>query len=287
MRPKLNIVIPAFEYAFGVKRMLKILSENSNAEFEIIISDDSNSNDVWETVSWFIKETDLSIRYVKTFVKTGAVDNWNYLLDISSAEYVWLMHHDDFILNDDSFSLLLESLSHDNSSDVFISNCLTFDVITKSTRPEVPRFIKKAILQSYPEYLFKRNFIGPPSCLIFKRNINFKYDSNLLLLVDVDFFYRVIKAFPNITFLDITVVSSENLKGQITSLIKNSRKDLEKTELRYLVDSKKILLLNFFLRKNLTSILFRAFEICLWSNIKFITKAKSLFKMKNDYNFYD
>ena len=70
----LSILIPSFNYVDGVLKILKCLDLNQNIDLEIIISDDSSSNDL----SNIMKSYDLkskNIIYHRNIPSLGAVKN--------------------------------------------------------------------------------------------------------------------------------------------------------------------------------------------------------------------
>jgi hypothetical protein len=88
-----------------------------------------------------------------------------------------------------------------------------------------------------PSYLFKRNFIGPTSCLIIRNSsANYLFDINLNWFVDVDFYYRLLTSkksnyeFSNTAY----ILSYQDNTQSITNSFKSNLKQIIKNEHLYL-----------------------------------------------------
>src|SRR6266446_10026845 len=93
-RPLLSILIPTYDYPEGVVRILRCLTPRLQDDVEIIISDDSPTSAVAESVAPFLDACD-KIKYTHNARALGPCANWNALLERAAGEYCLLLHHDD------------------------------------------------------------------------------------------------------------------------------------------------------------------------------------------------
>jgi len=231
----LSIVIPAYGYAQGVQRILSILSDDPTDEIEIIISDDSRDEQVCQIVNSFSTYFQGKLRYIRNKPSLGAINNWNFLLEKASGEYVLLLHHDEYPLGRNFQHRVLGLLNSSLQFDVFVMQCILFQVSEKYSQPHLPRIISKLIIKYMPGYLFKRNVIGPPSCIIVRRRLYPKFDVNLRWLVDVEAYFRLRQVTEKWSYCkDITIGSLLGRDDSITASIKDNLKILNEQEIGYL-----------------------------------------------------
>lgn len=188
--PALSIVIPAFEYADGVRRILRNLSEDCPSSVEILIFDDSFSDGILNVVrEW--EGACQEIVYRRNCPSLGASGNWNALLESARGEYCLLMHHDEFPLGTDFVQRALDALRKDPGADVLMMDCVLVGSDGKVARRHVPNVIRSWVVRHAPAYLFRRNVIGPTSALIVRRSLYPKFDDKLRWLIDVDAYFRL------------------------------------------------------------------------------------------------
>lgn len=232
-QPVLSILIPAYNYADGVCRIVSPLLSEMRADIEILIHDDSSDS----AVEAAIQELGIHdyLRYIRNSPALGAVPNWNSLLKKASGRYVILIHHDDFPLSETFASELLAELEKCGWPDALILSCLAYDVKNKTVRPCVCNPFRAFIGRHFPAYLFRRNVIGPPSVLVVRRDLFDGYDPELKWLVDVEAFFRFLKAKPRrLVFSRLMMASSTGLSNAISTSIKDRVTDITHNELIYL-----------------------------------------------------
>ncbi len=128
--PEISICVPAYENAEGIKRLLRSVKGQTEQDYEIIITDDSQSDAVQKAVEEFCKEDEeessgkdgsgqsLSgmhtfadrIRYSRNEEHKGAVANWNKAISMAQGRYVQLLHHDDWFSSRESLAKLAAML---------------------------------------------------------------------------------------------------------------------------------------------------------------------------------
>src|SRR5487761_2410319 len=131
--PVLSILIPAYNYADGVCRIVSPLLREARTDIEILVHDDSSDSAVEAAIQGLGPHDYL--RYTWNSPALGAVPNWNSLLKKASGQYVILIHHDDFPLSETFASEVLDELEQNDWPDALILSCLAYDVKNKTVRP--------------------------------------------------------------------------------------------------------------------------------------------------------
>ena len=95
--------------------------------------------------------------------------------------------------------------------------------------------IQKIFLTN-PKLLIEINIFGPPSTLIYKKNL-IKYDQSLKYLVDVDFYIKLLGRFNSkkiFIMQDYYLLSSQNNKKSITKSLSMSINQIKYKEKKFL-----------------------------------------------------
>ena len=229
MSYKLSILIPSYEYVKGVSRILNTVCELSE-EIEIIIFDDSHSDDVENEVQSFSRGIN-RITYKKNIPSLGAAANWNALLDAAQGEYCVLMHHDETPLNRAYISDVLNELSCNPDVDVFLCDVFLADENLHIMRRHLPNLFRWLVVNKFPLYLMRRNVIGPSAALIVKTNVYPRFNNKLHWLIDVELYKRLCLGNLNWRLSQhIKIVSVQRQSGTITSTLMGNIKEIDSNE---------------------------------------------------------
>ena len=235
MSVRLSVLIPAYGYAEGVGRILSSFQDCPSDEIEILISDDSRDEQVNELVGDISIQYKGKLQYRRNRPGLGAVANWNSLLAQASGKYVLLLHHDEYPLGERFVQRVLHLLRVAPEVDVFVMDCVLMSSTGTDVRPHLPGMIRKLVLKYLPAYLFKRNVVGPASCLIARRELYPRFDERLRWLVDVDAYFRLRQSTASWRVCgDLIIGSTLGRKDSITASIKGELKDLDAQERIYL-----------------------------------------------------
>ena len=227
LKPLLSVLIPAYDDAQGVKRILDLvyIELSGGLYLECVVSDDSKSSDVQDMVADHpISEFD-SFRFIRNSPSLGAAMNWNFLLDTCAGEFVLFMHHDEFPYEVNFFSKLAELLRKQEASDVVILKCCVQTIIPNRFRTHVPLWAARCYFYLGRESILRRNFIGSPSNVCVRRACLEKFDTRLQWLIDVDWYCRIF-ANPDVkvSFSHLRVVSVFNNNSISASLSSETTK---------------------------------------------------------------
>jgi glycosyltransferase involved in cell wall biosynthesis len=270
MSISLSILIPAYDYAEGVERILLSLCVDPPDELEIIISDDSRDEQVSQLVANFSFRYGGKLRYIRNRPSLGAIANWNSLLQRASGEYILLLHHDEYPLGERFAQRSLDLLNTVSKVDVFVMECILGSKSGKNMRPHLPKMIRILVLKYFPSYFFRRNVVGPASCLIVRRTLYPRFDKRLRWLVDVDAYYRLRLATGRwCVSEELKIGSILGRNDSITASIKDDLKDLDAQERAYL--TQKHLGVKVWLDPN-SHLILNAIEWMVWVSMRVVTR---------------
>jgi glycosyltransferase involved in cell wall biosynthesis len=208
----ISICIPAFQRTGHLKRLLDSIDMQTFRHFEVIITDDSPGGEVGELV----KNHPLypMIRYFKNTNTLGTPENWNEGLRMARADWIKIMHDDDWFSGADSLRYFAEAI--ERGTDRFYFSAFTnvfpdgHSKIIKIKKGELK------ILKRIPENLLSANRIGPPSAVIFKRDHSIVFDKRMKWLVDIDFYIRYLKKHPAAGYIYKNLVRIGISDSQVT-----------------------------------------------------------------------
>ena len=260
---KISIIIPLYNYYDGILKIVESFQGDDLREIEVIVFDDSDDPVEQLRIQELVAKYDNFITYRHNNVSYGPVFNWNALLDIASADYIVLMHHDEFILSKKFITnaiCKIEKLHFD----VGIFDCFLMKN-GKIFRRHLPILFRFFLWKFFPLYIFRRNFIGPTASLIVRRELCEHFDNNLKWLVDVDWYYRLMLRTHKLACLnDIAICSQIDSKQSITGKIKDELPIILNDEEIYLSRKYKKKLLLLFTNKGFLSKIFCFFESLMW-----------------------
>jgi len=228
--PKVSICIPAYNQVKYLKKCIDSVLDQTYTDFEIVITDDSPG----DIVKNFLAEYDLpeKIRYYKNPVSLGSPENWNEAIRRSSGEYIKILHHDDWLVDNSSLARYVQLLDNHPDADFGFSATKIF----YPDKAEETYLISDSDVKSIKEnplVLFSNNLIGAPSTTIHRKS-SILFDRNLKWLVDIEFYIRLLAANRNFVYSTQLLVTTSVAEGRITEdCIDN--KDVEITEYLYVL----------------------------------------------------
>lgn len=260
---KVSICIPAYNQVKYLRRTIQSVLNQSYQDYEIIITDDSPTNIVFDLVKEY--QLEANIQYYKNEVPLGSPENWNESIEKSSGEYIKIMHHDDYFSNENSLFEFVKMLDENPTAN--FAFCAT--VIEKKTKTRIhcPSNIQIENLRKDPNVLFFGNFVGPPSSIIHRRDINLRYDKNLIWVVDLDFYMQNLTNNSFFVFTDSPLII--NISGEphnVTRLCENN-KNVEIYEYLYLFEK---------ISKNNQGLLLKKVYIIFFKNLFLKYKIQSI-----------
>ena len=186
-----TIIIPTYNNLDLFKSAYSSVCKQDFKDYEIVVVDDSEDSSISDYVSMV---NDSSLVYRHHVPSAGAVNNWNSGLQLASGRFVIVLHHDEAFEEDGYLTSLNEQFQR--GYDVVVTRVKVFNAVIR-------------LFTGFPSLLFLCNVIGPCSCVAFRREHLTYFDSRLRWLVDVDWYYRLLKGRRR-TFVDSLHVDSFN-----------------------------------------------------------------------------
>ena len=274
LKPLLSILIPAYRYPEGVIRILSLLQPLPLEDCELIIFDDSPDDKVEAVVGGFI-DSGMPATYRHNRPSLGTSANWNALLNEARGKYCWLLHHDEFPLSSKFVDHLMMVLRQNPDVDVLMLDSILIDPDRGRSRRHLPTWLRALVVNRFPQYLFRRNVIGPASALVIRRMLYPRFDLRLRWLIDVDLYVRLLKVAKRFRMCpELKIGSVLGRSDSITASLGSSISQIEREERAYLrgrhhsaslwlgpvPDAPKF------------DVLIRAFEMVCWTLFRVLTR---------------
>jgi len=218
-----SIIVPAYNNLELLQNALSTIVNQKAIKFEIIIVDDSD-NDI---ISDYIERLQLkNTMYFHNIPSLGAVKNWNFGLSMANGEFLILLHHDEYFIDKEYFLNNCYMKFKKTACDAIISNSIVYFTDGNSKRQIIQKYIKKLIITTFPSLLYTVNIIGPTSCVILKKNILVPFNEELNWLVDIDWYFRLLRRKKLVIDENINIASLHGHVNQISTTIniKNTEK---------------------------------------------------------------
>lgn len=239
---KLSVLIPAFNYLDGIKKILLESDALSHDSIEVLIYDNSTNDNIQNFIKKLKLNTFKSKLIYKRIKNSNYIDNWNNLINDSVGGYFILIHHDEFFVKKNFFQSFLNS-DYDEY-DLIINRCRLYK--KNKSYFHFPLSLIK-ILVLIPKFILLKNYIGPTATLCVKCSYKQNFNRNLKWLVDVDFYYRLLIRTKKIKFSKDTIGSNLDYNKSITKKIDSQINTLNKKEQSIIFKDYKLNKVNYFL----------------------------------------
>lgn len=229
MQKKLSVAIPTWEsYGRGAEfldDLLRTIEIQHFKNFEVVISDHSQNDDVYDKVLEFNSKFD--IKYFRNRKKLGnSPSNTNTAIKKCSGEIIKIMFQDDFFYDDEAFEKIYYTLKDSNKM-WLLNGCNHTDDDGKSFCWEFyPKF--------NPDLLKGINTISSPSVVAFKRESEVYFDETLVNFMDVDYYYGMREKYGDPVLYNDILISNRVHKDSISSNMKN-KEEMILTESEYCI----------------------------------------------------
>jgi glycosyltransferase involved in cell wall biosynthesis len=187
---KVSICIPAYNQVKYLKRTIDSIVSQTYTDYEIIITDDSPTDVVFDLVQEY--QSERKIQYYKNAIPLGSPENWNEAIRLSNGEFIKIMHHDDYFTFSDSLQVFVDLMENSPEAILGFSSSVVHLIDKNKIWIHSPTSVQLANLKVNPYCLFFGNFIGAPSATIFRKSSNIFFDKNLKWVVDFEFYSRIL-----------------------------------------------------------------------------------------------
>lgn len=231
---KVSICIPTYNQVKHLKQTIDSVLNQTFTDYEIIITDDSSSNIVYDLIQEY--KTERKIKYYKNEVPLGSPENWNEAIRLSKGKYIKIVHHDDYFTFSDSLQEFVDLMDNSPNAVLGFSSSVVNLINKNKLWIHSPTSEDLANLKSNPYCLFFKNFIGAPSATIFKKSSNIFFDTNLKWVVDFEFYYRMLSDNNQFVYNHRELITTVGDDHNITNECKDN-KNIEIMEYLYLYNS--------------------------------------------------
>lgn len=212
--PLISICIPAYKRLHYLERLFRSIEIQTYKNYEVIITDDSPDDTVKEFI--YNYRAMGNIQYYRNKNILGTPENWNEAIRKANGVWIKLMHDDDWFVNENSLGLFYEATVKSPGCSFFFGAHNNVDEILKSKKPVYLNAIDETILRLSSLNLFKKNYIGNPSCTLIKKDIDIFYDSDFKWVVDFDYFIRCLRKSKNYFYINTVLINIGLNEEQVT-----------------------------------------------------------------------
>jgi glycosyltransferase involved in cell wall biosynthesis len=183
-----SICIPTYNQTKYLRKTLDSIVNQTYTDFELIISDDSSTEDVRILLEEYNYK--LPFQYVRNSPCFGSPQNWNHAISLARGKWIKIMHHDDWFSESDALEKMM-SVAEKNPDSLIFAGIKGEFVREKRSYVNLPSKAKIIELHKDPFSLIWANVIGPPSAILFP-NSSVQFDKALIWLVDIEFYLQLL-----------------------------------------------------------------------------------------------
>jgi glycosyltransferase involved in cell wall biosynthesis len=216
----ISICIPSFGRTDFLKRLLDSIGIQTYPHYEVVITDDSPGFEVQELAEQHPLKP--KIRYFKNPDTLGTPENWNEGLRRAGFDWIKIMHDDDWFSGPESLRYFADAAR--NGLNAFYFSAYTNICPGGEANPVQISDRQLEALQRKPETLLAANRIGPPSAVIFKKDLSVLFDKRMQWLVDIDFYIRYLNRHPYAVYIHANGVRIGISESQVTRSSFGNRK---------------------------------------------------------------
>ena len=186
--PLISICIPAYRRLEYLQRLFNSIAIQTYKNYEVIITDDSPDN----SVEAFIKDYRgiQNFHYFRNIKTLGTPENWNEAIRKANGIWIKLMHDDDWFADENSLQLFYEATLKNSECSFIFSAYNNISEGNKFQEKVSLNLIGKLLLKWSPFNLFRKQFVGNPSCTLIRKDIDLFYDNRFQWVVDFEFYIR-------------------------------------------------------------------------------------------------
>ncbi|MFK7979083.1 MAG: glycosyltransferase family 2 protein [Saprospiraceae bacterium] len=220
--PKVSIIIPTYQQVTYLRKLLDSVQSQLFTDYEVIIHDDSPSNIVQELVKNY--PLNGKLQYFHNQPALGNPENWNAAIRRARGEYIKVMMHDDWFIDETSLGKFVQIMEDKPEVNFGFAAETFWDMRDNQKITNYLTAKEQKKMARAPEWLFFRNRVGMPSSTIFRRQLNQFYDSKLKYIVDLDFNLRAIMAQNDFAYHPAPLVCvTAGLDFQVTQSVHNNK----------------------------------------------------------------
>lgn len=209
--PKISVCIPAYEMngqgATYLEASFEALRGQDFDDFDVIVSDQSRDMAVHDLCEGWRDR--LTIRHIwNRDAPRQASANVNRALDEAEGEILKILFQDDYLCATDALSQIYSTLHAGEAKWLLTGSGVTRDGDTIE-RPMIPKLTEKLH--------FGKNTVSSPSVLALRQECTDRFDTDLIWLMDVEFYRRLWNAHGAPAIVPEVLVANRLHDGQVSA----------------------------------------------------------------------
>lgn len=231
-QPLVSICIPTYERVAFFKKLLLNISEQRFQDYEIIITDNSASDDIENYIAT-IKDPRVIYERNRPAVSMG--ENWNKCFSLAKGQWLKMMHDDDYFSDPDSLQKFVTAAKDKAPGIIFGKLCFNDESGNRREFPLAPAVIRR--IASRPvDLIGTGNKIGNPCNTLIHRDVVQAFNPRLRWVVDFECYIRIIANGARLYYVDEVLVEIFYHSGQVTAEVFLNR-SVEVPENDYLLNT--------------------------------------------------
>lgn len=211
--PTISILIPTYQRIDFLGRLLDSIASQSFQDVEVIITDDSAS----DVIEAYISKQSYSypLYYWKNEKALGTPLNWTAGMVHAKGEWIKIIHDDDWLADENALQLFYDAAVNTGADCVFSGYQSYYEANGEFENKTITQKTFGKLLKN-PCLLFADNKIGPPSVLMFYKNLKALYDPALKWLVDLEGYMRMLRQYKCV-YIDRPLINMSYNETQVTN----------------------------------------------------------------------
>ena len=215
---KVSVACPTFEYyGRGVEvldDMFRTIANQTLKDVEVVVSDHSRTDEIEDYCKK--NEHNLDIKYLRNENGRGnPCINTNNAIDHCSGEIIKIFQQDDFLYDTEALEIMYNEMTNSNKKWFVCGAVHTRDDGHTFFNPMLPRWDPLMILED------QHTFIGGVSVTSINQEVKVRYDPDLRMLLDVDFYYHTMLEYGMPIFYQDTLIcnrvrDTDTLMAEVT-----------------------------------------------------------------------
>ena len=215
---KVSVACPTFEYyGRGVEvldDMFRTIANQTLKDVEVVVSDHSRTDEIEDYCKK--NEHNLDIKYLRNENGRGnPCINTNNAIDHCSGEIIKIFQQDDFLYDTEALEIMYTEMTNSDKKWFVCGAVHTRDDGHTFFNPMLPRWDPLMMLED------QHNFIGGVSVTSIKQEVKVRYDPDLRMLLDVDFYYHTMLEYGMPIFYQDTLIcnrvrDTDTLMAEVT-----------------------------------------------------------------------
>ena len=203
-KPLISICMPTYKRTDLLKKLFDSIVMQTFRNFEILINDNSPDDSVEKLVKSYQEK--LPISYERNEPSISAGRNVIKVMQRATADWVKVMHDDDWFATDDALQLFADAALNSGKDFIFCASKQVW-LDSDKTQDDFLTPDKKQMLDNSSFCLFYLNVIGHPSVVMHRKDADINYDSNFNWVLDIDYYMRYFNKHPGYHYIPKQVVN--------------------------------------------------------------------------------